>query len=92
MRPVRPGTLMMTVKSDLALIPRRQEADKPSITWEVTMHAAILGTVAVALIAWPLGRWRANVWLKANMPARNEDGKHLNFKAKTPEKVYRLED
>jgi hypothetical protein len=36
---------------------------------EINMHVAMAVSFAMILVAPFFGRWRANVWLKANMPA-----------------------
>jgi hypothetical protein len=44
------------------------------------MHAAIVIAFVVVLAAWPLGRWRANVWIKENMPSRDKHRTHPRLK------------
>jgi hypothetical protein len=44
-------------------------ADKHLREEETTMHVAMAVAFAMILVAPFFGRWRANVWLKANVPA-----------------------
>ena len=41
---------------------------------EITLHAAMTGVFVMVLLAWPLGKWRAKVWLTANISSPKEDG------------------
>ncbi len=37
------------------------------------MHIAIIGAFVMILLARPLGKWRAKVWLKKLMSSREEE-------------------
>ncbi len=55
------------------------------------MHAAVVIAFVMVLVAWPLGRWRANVWIKSNLQPRNELRTHPKLKERLSPENQRYE-